>query len=152
MAEIDVECLATTCCEVNAIEWGREKKTTSSGWKLSRLSIAPLTVLKNKDHMKIIVQHPKTVFTQCYSSLCITCFTCLFWRGYAVLLLFINVYHSELLCLFVFLRFQLLKCEYFLDSSMTVNWMSLSCGQNKTFEDVIINIFHHFLTFYRPNN
>ena len=43
--------------------------------------------------------------------------------------------------------FQLLKVNIFcfLSSSVTVNWTSLSCGQNKTFEK-------HFLTFYRQNN
>ena len=41
---------------------------------------------------------------------------------------------------------------WFLSSSMTVNWISLGCGQIKTFEDLfwgfgkLINIFHSFLT------
>ena len=37
---------------------------------------------------------------------------------------------------------------WFLYSSMTVNWISLSCGQNKTFEDVILGFGKHWSTFY----
>ena len=36
----------------------------------------------------------------------------------------------------------------FLSSSMTVNWISFGCGQNKTFEDVVLGfltIFWHFI-------
>ena len=54
--------------------------------------------------------------------------------------------------------FQMWIFFFFLSSSMTVNWIFLSCGQIKTFEDVImgfwqtlVNSFHHFLTFYWPN-
>lgn len=36
-------------------------------------------------------------------------------------------------------------------SSMAVNWISLDCRQNKTYEDVILDfVFHHFPTIYRP--
>lgn len=46
-----------------------------------------------------------------------------------------------------------------LSSSMTVHVVFSGCQQKKTFKDIIlgfektiIDIFHHFLTFYRPNN
>ena len=39
---------------------------------------------------------------------------------------------------------------WFLYSSMTVNWSSLGCGQNNTFEEVIVT-FTLFL-FYTQNN
>ena len=48
-------------------------------------------------------------------------------------------------------RFPNVTILWFLHSSMTVNWISLSCyGQNKTFEDVVLaffNIFWHFIAF-----
>ena len=36
---------------------------------------------------------------------------------------------------------------WFLSSSMAVNWLSLGCGQNKTFEDVVLCFGKHYLTF-----
>ena len=37
---------------------------------------------------------------------------------------------------------------WFLSSSMTVNWLSLGCGQNKTFEDIVLGFGKHWLIFF----
>ena len=39
----------------------------------------------------------------------------------------------------------------FLSSSLTVNWLSLGCGQNKTFEDVVFGFGKHWSTFLLIN-
>ena len=44
--------------------------------------------------------------------------------------------------------FMKVNISWFLSSSMTLNWLSLGCGQNKTFEDVILGFWKHWSTFF----
>lgn len=75
-----------------------------------------------------------------------------------------NLFHNRLICLS---NFKEKKKSNYSDYSYLIwlfyvfwlgyesKWVSLGCGRNKIFEEVLISwktdIMHNFLTFYRPN-